>query len=130
MKVLITGFETFDGETVNPSWEAVKRLPSRIAEAEILALKIPVAFALLYDTLKRAAEEERPDIFLCVGQAGGASEIEIERVALNLIDARMPDNLGNQPVDVCLQHNGSTAYFAMSRRPSQIYGSSDVVSCR
>ena len=112
MKVLVTGFTPFNQETVNPSYEAVKALPENIGGAEIVKLEIPTAFSLAGPTLQTAVETHRPDIVICVGQAGGYAGIAVERVAVNLRDASIPDNEGAQPVDEPVVSGGPTAYFS------------------
>ncbi|MGN0715490.1 MAG: pyroglutamyl-peptidase I [Anaerovoracaceae bacterium] len=112
MKVLVTGFEPFDGEPLNPALEAVNKLPSEIAEAEIIKAVIPVVFSKAGKVLADEIEKWRPDIVLCVGQAGGDPVISVERVAINIMDARIPDNEGCQPVDVPVDSDGENAYFA------------------
>jgi len=98
MKILVTGFDPFGGETVNPAYEAVKLLPDTIAGAQIIKLQVPTRFALSGIVLEAAVNEHRPDAVICVGQAGGRSAITPERVAINLADASIPDNAGDQPV--------------------------------
>lgn len=112
MKVLVTGFEPFGNETVNPSYEAVKRLPDRIGRAEITKAKIPVTFATSGPVLEEAIKRHQPDIVLCVGQAGGYAGIAVERVAVNLQDASIPDNSGEQPEDQPIVPDGPNAYFS------------------
>lgn len=112
MKILVTGFDPFGGEAVNPAYEAVKLLPDNIAGAEIVKLEIPTEFERSMELLEEAIGRERPDAVISVGQAGGRAEITPERVAINLADARIPDNAGNQPVDEPLAADGPAAYFA------------------
>lgn len=112
MKILVTGFEPFDGESVNPALEAVKGLPERIGDAEIVKAEIPVVFGRAGEKLAEAVAACTPDIVLCIGQAGGASVMSVERIAVNLIDARIADNDGKQPVDVPVKEDGENAYFA------------------
>lgn len=112
MKILITGFEPFGGESVNPSLEAVQRLESRIAGAEIVKLPLPVVFRRSVEKLISCMEAERPDAVICVGQAGGVSGITVERIAVNLMDAAIADNEGCQPEDVPVVEGGPNAYFA------------------
>lgn len=111
MKILVTGFDPFGGETVNPAYEAVKLLPDTIAGAQIIKLQIPTRFALSCTVLEAAVNEHRPDAVICVGQAGGRSAITPERVAINLADASIPDNAGDQPVDEPIRKDGAPAYF-------------------
>ena len=112
MKVLITGFSPFDGETINPALEAVKLLPNSIAGAEIIIAELPVVFRQEAQVLIELVEEHNPDIVICVGQAGGRPAISVERVAINLQDARIPDNEGNTPVDEPIKADGKEAYFS------------------
>ena len=110
MKVLVTGFEPFGGETVNPAWEAVSRLPRTIADAELTTIQIPVVFGKDAAAVARAVDELVPDVVLCVGQAGGRSHITPEFVGINYANARIPDNEGNQPVGR-IEPDGPDAYF-------------------
>lgn len=112
MKVLVTGFEPFGGEKINPSLEAVKMIPETIAGADIIKASIPVVFGKSIEKLDELIEKERPQVVICVGQAGGRFELSVERVAINIDDARIPDNAGNQPVDEKIFENGEAAYFA------------------
>lgn len=111
MKILVTGFDPFGGEAVNPAYEAVKLLPDNIAGAEIVKLEIPTEFKRSMEFLEEAIRREMPDAVISVGQAGGRAEITPERVAINLADARIPDNAGNQPEDEALIADGPVAYF-------------------
>ena len=112
MKILVTGFDPFGGETVNPAYEAVKMLPEQIAGAEIIKLEIPTVFSKSSVAVEEKKKKYNPDIVINVGQAGGRSHITIEQVAINLADARIPDNAGEQPLNEALQPDGDTAYFA------------------
>lgn len=112
MKILITGFDPFGGETVNPAYEAVKLLPDVIKGAEIVKMEIPTVFWEAGKTVDKAIIENKPDAVICVGQAGGRADITVERVAINLAEAPIPDNAGNEPMDVKVQENGENAYFA------------------
>lgn len=111
-KVLVTGFDPFGGEAVNPAFEAVRLLPDTIAGAEVVKLEIPTSFARSAVAIEAALERERPDVVLCVGQAGGRAAIGVERVAINLAEARIPDNDGEQPLDAPLRADGPAAYFS------------------
>ncbi|MBW3094255.1 pyroglutamyl-peptidase I [Bifidobacterium sp. 64T4] len=110
--VLVTGFDPFGGESVNPAYEAVRMLPDRIAGARIITLEIPTAFTRGPETVEQAIERERPDMVISVGQAGGRSAVTVEQVAINLAEARISDNDGEQPVGAALREDGDTAYFA------------------
>ncbi len=112
MKILVTGFTPFGGERINPSWEAVRRLPGRIGEAELIKREIPTEFDTSGAVLHELLAELRPDAVLCVGQYGGANCIRVERVAVNLRDARIADNAGKQPADKPVVPGGPDAYFA------------------
>ncbi len=112
MKILITGFEPFGGETINPSTEVLKLLPPKINNFQVITQQIPTVFRKSIDTLYQAIEKEKPDIVLCIGQAGGRAEITVERVAINIDDARIADNEGNQPVDEKVFADGDNAYFS------------------
>ena len=112
MKVLVTGFDPFGGEKLNPALEAIKSLPSEIQGAEVRWLEVPTVF---YKSAKILEEEIRiyqPDIVLCIGQAGGRQGLTPERVAINQDDARIQDNEGNQPIDRPIQLDGPPAYFS------------------
>ena len=111
MKILITGFDPFGGETVNPAYEAVKLLPDTIAGDEIIKLEVPTRFHHAGAVLEDAMQRHKPDAVICVGQAGGRAAITPEKVAINLMDGRIPDNAGYQPVDVPIWEDGETAYF-------------------
>ncbi len=108
-RVLMTGFAPFGGEPVNPSWQAVSLLGAR--RDDIAAVELPCEFAASRPALLAAVEEHRPSLVVCVGQAGGRLDVTPERVAVNLIDARIPDNAGEQPVDVPVVPGGPAAYF-------------------
>lgn len=113
MKILlITGFEPFGGETVNPSWEAVERLPNEIGDWRLEKLRIPVVFGRAGETVLARAAEVCPDAIVCVGQAGRRAAITPELVAINLRYASIPDNAGNQPRDVPVIAGAPTAYFS------------------
>lgn len=112
MKLLLTAFDPFGGELVNPALEAVKRVCTPRAELEIIKLEVPTVFYESIDTVLCAMRKNRPDAVLCVGQAGGRFDITPEKVAINLNDARIPDNKGNQLVDTPVFADGPAAYFA------------------
>ena len=111
MKILLTGFDPFGGETVNPAFEAVKLLPDTIAGAEIVKQEVPTEFIRAGEVLEAAIQANQPDVVICIGQAGGRSAITPEKVAINLMDGRIADNAGYQPIDVTIQEDGETAYF-------------------
>ena len=111
-KLLLTAFTPFDGERINPALEAVKLLKDKIGNLEIVKLEVPTVFGKSIDTVREAIERERPDFVLSIGQAGGRAEICPERVAINIDDARIPDNEGNQPIDEPIFPDGENAYFS------------------
>jgi len=111
--VLMTAFEPFGGETINPSWEAVRALEGKqISGATIVIRQLPVVFSEVLRVLNQALEEVKPDAILSVGQAGGRSDITVERIGINVDDARIPDNAGHQPVDEPVVTGGPAAYFS------------------
>lgn len=112
MKVLMTGFEPFGCEKINPSFEAVKKLDDQIAGAHIIKAEIPTVYRKSIETLTKIIEKEKPDIVICVGQAGGRCDITVERVAINIDDARISDNEDNQPIDKKIYEDGKNAYFS------------------
>lgn len=112
MKVLVTGFDPFGGEAVNPAFEAVKLLPDEIAGAEIIKLEIPTVFSKCGPAVEAGIQKYEPDVVINVGQAGGRSCVTIEQVAINLAEARIPDNDGEQPSDEPVQKDGAPAYYA------------------
>ena len=111
MKILYTGFEPFGGETVNPSFDAVCLLPDVIAGAEVIRLEVPTVFGRGAETMLEAVEARRPDVVICVGQAGGRCAVTPEYVAINYRRARIPDNAGQQPDGVPVLEGGPAAYF-------------------
>jgi len=111
--VLVTAFEPFGGETLNPSWEAVRALDGQqINDARIVARQLPVVFSDVLGVLYAAMDEVQPDLILSVGQAGGRSDITVERIGINVDDARIPDNAGQQPVDEAIVADGPAGYFS------------------
>ncbi|HQT84753.1 MAG: pyroglutamyl-peptidase I [Acidiphilium sp. 37-64-53] len=113
MRILITGFEPFDGDTINPSALLVDSLATTPPPgATLIPLILPCAFAPLHHTLQTALETHQPAITISFGLAGNRQGISLERVALNIIDARIPDNEGNAPIDEPVLPNAPAAYFA------------------
>ncbi|MBF4695751.1 pyroglutamyl-peptidase I [Fusibacter ferrireducens] len=112
MKVLITGFDPFGDESKNPAYEAVKMLPDTFEDIELVKVEIPTKFYKSIEVLKNHIEKEKPEVVICVGQAGGRFTVSVERVAINVDDARIPDNGGNQPVDQAIVEGGPAAYFS------------------
>jgi pyroglutamyl-peptidase len=112
-RILLTGFDPFGGESINPSWETVRSLHGhRIGGHLIVARQLPTVFAGSLRELKAAVRDVAPTILLGVGQAGGRHRLSIERVAINVQDARIPDNAGAQPVDEPVIAGGPAAYFS------------------
>ena len=111
MKLLLTAFDPFGGDAINPALEAVKLVADKIGRFDIVKLEVPTVFRKSIDTVAKAIEEEKPDVVLCIGQAGGRFEITPERVAINVDDARIKDNEGNQPIDIKIFEDGENAYF-------------------
>lgn len=112
MKVLITGFDPFGGENINPAYEAVKGLEDNILGVKIIKKEIPTVFHKSIKILEKLIIDENPDLIICVGQAGGRFDISLERVAINIDDARIKDNEGNQPIDMRIFEDGENAYFS------------------
>lgn len=112
MKLLLTAFSPFGEEKINPSLEAVKLVKDKILETDIIKLEVPTVFGKSIKIVVDAIEKEKPDYVLCIGQAGGRYGITPERVAINIDDARIPDNEGNQPIDIPIFADGEPAYFS------------------
>ena len=112
MKLLLTAFSPFGGEKINPSLEAVKLVKDKILETDIIKLEVPTVFGKSIKIVADTIEKEKPDYVLCIGQAGGRYGITPERVAINIDDARIPDNEGNQPIDRPIFADGEPAYFS------------------
>ncbi|WP_373576475.1 pyroglutamyl-peptidase I [Parafannyhessea umbonata] len=112
MRILVTGFQPFDGEKVNPSWQVARRLPERIARAEVLRLEVPVAFGRGPRTVTQEIDRLAPDVALCLGQAGGRAGITVEFVGINQMDARIPDCDGFQPRGERIDPAGPDAFFS------------------
>lgn len=111
MRVLLTGFEPFGGEQLNPSWLAVQGVPALVPHLDIICHQLPTVFGAALEELRVAIEEHEPQVVICTGQAGGRSAISLERVAINLMDARIPDNAGQQPIDEAILKGAPAAYF-------------------
>ena len=111
-RLLITGFDPFGGATVNPSWMAVERLPDQIGECVLCKLQIPTVFGKAAAAVLEIARQFCPDTILCVGQAGGRAAVTPERIGVNIRDARIPDNAGNQPRGEFVDSSGPAAYFS------------------
>lgn len=111
-RLLITGFEPFGGETINPSWEAVRQLPEQIGSYNLTKLQIPTVFGEAAEKILDKAGLLQPDVILCTGQAGGRDRVTPEVIGINLRECRIPDNAGNQPVNVPVVEKGPAAYFS------------------
>lgn len=122
MKILLTAFDPFGGETINAAEEAARLVPQEICGAQIVKLTVPTVFYKCVSALEQELNREQFDAVLCLGQAGGRRGLTPERVAINLMDARIPDNEGFAPVDQAIFPDGKNAYFstlpikAMTRR--------------
>lgn len=114
MKILVTAFDPFGGDKTNPALEAVALLPDRIGEAVIIKAEAPTVFGKSITAVMDAVEREqpKPDAVILVGQAGGRSGLTPERIAINIDDARIADNEGNQPIDTVIYEDGENAYFS------------------
>ena len=111
-KLLITGFDPFGGASINPAWEAVKQLPDIIGNYELCKLEIPTVYGIAGRTVLEKAGEVSPDLIVCIGQAGGRASVTPERIGVNIRDARIPDNAGNQPQGEFVAADGPAAYFS------------------
>ena len=111
-KILVTGFDPFGGEKVNPALEVIKLLPKKIGENEVRILEIPTVYKKSVEKIEKEIESYKPDYVLSIGQAGGRANISIERVAINIDDFRIKDNEGNQPIDENIFEDGENAYFS------------------
>lgn len=111
--ILLTGFAPFGGEDANPSWQAASALDGeRIGGHRVVARLLPVEFGASLRALQAALDAVRPTLVLCIGQAGGRAQLSLERVAINVDDARIPDNAGASPIDEPIAGDGPAAYFA------------------
>ena len=112
MKLLITGFDPFGGETVNPSWEAVKLLPDTVGDYALYKMNIPTIYGTAARLVLEKAEQIGADVILCVGQAGGRGAVTPERIGINIRSAKIPDNAGNQPVEQPVAEGGPDGLFS------------------
>lgn len=113
MTLLLTGFAPFGGEELNPSWEAVRRLNGeRLGDLPVVAAQLPTEFGAALRVLDELLDRHRPTLVVAVGQAGGRAELSLERIAINVDDARIPDNVGRQPIDEPVVPGGPAAYFS------------------
>ena len=113
MNVLVTGFDPFGGEAVNPALEAIKKLDGKmVAGARVVTRELPTVRWKAIDGLKTAIREVQPALIIAIGQAGGRMDITPERVAINVDDFRIADNEGNQVVDERIATDGPAAYWS------------------
>lgn len=110
-RLLITGFDPFGGQTVNPAREVLRGLPDRIGDFVLCKLEVPTVFGLAGKTVLDAAAHWQPDVILCLGVAAGRKDVTPERIAVNIQDATLADNAGNQPRGTRIVPNGAAAYF-------------------
>jgi pyroglutamyl-peptidase len=111
--VLVTGFDPFGGQPVNPSWQAVQALDGAMVHGHrLVGAQLPTVFGVAMQVLRDLLRQHRPTLVICTGQAGGRGAISFERIAINVDDARIPDNAGAQPVDVPVVPEGPAAYFS------------------
>ncbi|MCG3402139.1 pyroglutamyl-peptidase I [Staphylococcus massiliensis] len=112
MNILVVAFEPFGGESINPAREAIQLLPNEIGQHHLQFLEVPTVFNDCFDVVENFLRRESIDAVVAIGQAGGRAEITPERVAINLDDARIPDNNGSQPIDRIIRQDGQPAYFS------------------
>ena len=112
MKILLTAFDPFGGETVNPAQEALKQIQAPAPDMELIKLVVPTVFGASTQAVHEAMVLHQPDVVLCIGQAGGRTAITVEQIAINLMDAAIPDNQGNQPHDEPVFADGADGYFS------------------
>ena len=112
MNILVTAFDPFDGEKINPAQQAVERLADTIGEAKVHKLIVPTVFGKAAEYVIEEMNALRPDAVICVGQAGGRKSVTPERVAINVMDANIKDNIGQQPIDEVIVADGPAAYFS------------------
>ena len=111
MRILLTGFDPFGTEKINPSSEILKRMPDEIRGIEVVKMVLPTVFYDSIEILEKALKDYEPTLVICLGQAGGRQGMSIERVAINIDDARIADNKNQQPIDEIIKPDGEAAYF-------------------
>jgi len=112
VKILLTGFDPFGGESINPSYEAIKKITNHHPSVEVITKELPTIFKKAIEVLDDTLASVKPDVVVCTGQAGGRFDISLERIGINLIDAKIPDNDGDQPIDEKIFADGKEAYFS------------------
>ena len=111
--VLLTGFDAFGGDSINPSWLAAQALDGEIVQGHrVLTELLPTEFAASRRLLTRSLRQHKPALVLCLGLAGGRACLSLERIAINVQDARIADNAGAQPIDIPIVQRGPAAYFS------------------
>src|SRR5689334_24401055 len=114
MKILIIGFEPYGGSKINPSEQVVRVIRQKtIAGAQIVTAVLPVDWVQGPEALIQALQTNHPDVVLCLGEAAGRASLSVERVAINLLDFRIPDNSGAKIIDQPIIDGGPSAYFVM-----------------
>ena len=112
-RVLLTGFDPFNGASINPSWQAAQALHGkRVSGRRLVVARLPTEFGAALHRLDALLARWQPEMVVCVGQAGGRAALSLERVAINLIDAPIADNAGDRPVDMPVVPGGPAAYFS------------------
>ncbi len=112
MKILVTGFDPFNNETINPALKALEKLPKTIYSAEIIKLEVPTVFNVSLKVIEDAIKQYQPDVVLSIGQAGGRSQITVERIGINLDDAPIKDNANVMVIDKKIVEDAPDAYFS------------------
>ena len=112
MKILLTAFDPFADEKINPTLEVLKKLEDNILDVQLIKLELPTVFDKSSKILEEKIKEVKPDVILSLGQAGGRSKITVERIAINVDDANIKDNEGNKPIDQKIKNDGENAYFS------------------
>ena len=113
LRILVTGFEPFGGQSLNPSWQVAHALNGlTLKGAQVVSVQLPCVFAQALPVLQHTLAQHRPDIVLALGQAEGRCDFSVERVAINVMDARIADNAGAQPIDVPVVAGAPAAYFS------------------
>lgn len=111
-RLLITGFDPFNGNVVNPSWQAVSLLPDTVGDYELNKMQLPTVYGEAARMVIAAAGEWNPDVVLCLGLAGGRGAVTPERVGINVRSASIADNAGQQFTDAPIAPDGPAAYFS------------------